>query len=85
MPYLRWNPSISPIAVAIREAGKPIKFKTYPKSLWNLTFALPNYGIGEKVTRYIWKHPGFFWQITAVKPHTQVLSHLNSSDHIRNH
>jgi hypothetical protein len=72
MPYLRWNPNISPIAIAIKEAGKPLRVKPTPKSLFNLAFSMPNYGVGEKFTRYIWKHPGFYWQITSVAPRTQV-------------
>ncbi len=72
MKYLRWNPRISPVAVAIKEAPHPPPKKAAANSLFNLCFTMPNYGIGMKFTRDIWKIPGMYWEIAQVKPWTQV-------------
>ena len=65
-----------------------------PRKLFKYLYELPNYGVGRRFTRVIWKHesvsegedrwgdPTSYWTITEVKPDGVSVVHVYLGFHI---
>jgi hypothetical protein len=62
--FLKMASQIAQAVGKLEGASRPKKQENF----FDITFRMPNFGVGEKLTRKIWKRPDCYWTVAQVVP-----------------